>query len=192
MKLAYDDLKGLVKEALIEILQEGLGNLFSNKSSQHEEEDEFEDLPPPKAKSTSIPKAQPMKAVSAPFNKQVPAENKQKVPSLTSMYEAKTLQKMGDQLSKQKQMSTGNKNVVSKGTISQMTDDPLMAQIFADTAKTTLNEQMEADRRGGNIVAGGDAASLAVSQTDPMDLFGDVAMNWEKMAFSSNDLIKKK
>jgi hypothetical protein len=184
MKIAYDDLKALVKEALVEILQEGLGNLLINKSSRHEE-DEFEDVPPPKAKSTMTSKPQTMKAVSTPFNKQVTSESsKQKVPSLTSMYEAKTLQKMGEQLNKQK--------VDNKVAINKMTDDPLMASIFADTAKTTLNEQIEADKKGGVVLAGGDAASLAVSQSDPLDLFGDVAGNWEKMAFSSNDLIKKK
>lgn len=183
MKIAYDDLKALVKEALVEILQEGLGNLLTSKSSHHEE-DEFEDVPPPKAKSTVAPKPQPMKAVSAPFNKQVTSENKQKAPSLTSMYEAKTLQKMGEQLNRQK--------VDNKVAINKMTDDPLMASIFADTAKTTLNEQIEADKKGGAVIAGGDAATLAVAQSDPLDLFGDVAGNWEKMAFSSTDLIKKK
>lgn len=184
MKIAYDDLKALVKEALVEILQEGLGNLLTSKSSRHEEEDEFEDVPPPKAKSTVAPKPQSMKAVSAPFNKQVTSENKQKAPSLTSMYEAKTLQKMGEQLNRQK--------VDNKVAINKMTDDPLMASIFADTAKTTLNEQIEADKKGGAVIAGGDAATLAVAQSDPLDLFGDVAGNWEKMAFSSTDLIKKK
>jgi hypothetical protein len=183
MKIAYDDLKALVKEALVEILQEGLGNLLTSKSSRHEE-DEFEDVPPPKAKSTMAPKPQTMKAVSAPFNKQVTSESKQKVPSLTSMYEAKTLQKMGEQLNKQK--------VDNKVAINKMTDDPLMASIFADTAKTTLVEQIDAEKRGGSSIVGGDAASYAAAQSDPLDLFGDVAGNWEKMAFSSNDLIKKK
>jgi len=184
MKLAYDDLKELVKEALVEILQEGLGSLLAGKSSHHEE-DEFEEIPQPKAKNPpSQAKTQPMKAVSAPFTKQVTSENTQKAPSLTSMYEAKTLQKMGAQLNKQKNES--------KASISKMTDDPLMASIFADTAKTTLTEQIEAEKRGGNVMAGGDAAALAVAQHDPLDLFGDVAGNWEKMAFSSSDLTKKK
>lgn len=185
MKIAYDDLKALVKEALVEILQEGLGGLLSGKASHHEEEEEFEDIaPPPKPKTASMPKTQPMKAVSAPFSKQVTAESRQKAPSLTSMYEAKTLQKMGEQLNKQKNES--------KAAINKMTDDPLMASIFADTAKTTLMEQIDAEKRGGNVMAGGDAASLTVAQHDPLDLFGDVAGNWEKMAFSSSDLIKKK
>ena len=184
MKIAYDDLKALVKEALVEILQEGLGNLLTSKSSHHEEEDEFEDVPPPKAKSSTMaPKPQSMKAVSAPFNKQIATESKQKAPSLTSMYEAKTLQKMGEQLNKQK--------VDNKVAINKMTDDPLMASIFADTAKTTLVEQIDAEKRGG-VIAGGDAATLAAANADPLDLFGDVAGNWEKMAFSSADLIKKK
>ncbi len=184
MKLAYNELKELVKEALVEILQEGLGSLLAGQQQKINQDDEFEEEKP--IKQTQVSKHANLKKVSAPFNQTV-AENTKKASNLTSMYEAKTLQKMGNQLAQQKQ---GLK--VSKESINKMTDDPLMASIFADTAKTTLHEQVEAERKGGNVVAGGDAASLAIAQSDPMDLFGEVAENWAKMAFSSNDLVKKK
>lgn len=189
MKLAYNELKELVKEALVEILQEGLGSLLVGQKQQIEHEDEFEEEKPMKQAPSQMAKQHNLKKVSAPFNTSV-TENAKKVPTLTSMYEAKTLQKMGNQLAQQKQQSQGTK--VSKESINKMTDDPLMASIFADTAKTTLQEQIEAERKGGSVIAGGDAASLAIAQADPMDIFGDVADNWAKMAFSTNDLVKKK
>ena len=186
MKLAYNELKELVKEALVEILQEGLGSLLIGQQQQVDE-DEFEEEKP--IKQTQVTKQANLKKVSVPFNQTV-TENTKKASNLTSMYEAKTLQKMGNQLAQQKQQQQGTK--VSKESINKMTDDPLMASIFADTAKTTLQEQVEAERKGGNVVAGGDAASLAIAQADPMDIFGDVADNWAKMAFSTNDLVKRK
>jgi len=187
MKLAYNELKELVKEALVEILQEGLGSLLAGQQQKINQDDEFEEEKP--IKQTQVAKQANLKKVSAPFNQTV-AENTKKASNLTSMYEAKTLQKMGNQLAQQKQQQQGTK--VSKESINKMTDDPLMASIFADTAKTTLQEQVEAERKGGNVVAGGDAVSLAIAQADPMDIFGDVADNWAKMAFSTNDLVKRK
>ncbi len=187
MKLAYNELKQLVKEALVEILQEGLGSLLIGQQQQVDE-DEFEEEKPIKQAPSQIAKQHNLKKVSEPFNQTV-AEHTKKAPSLTSMYEAKTLQKMGNQLAQQKQKQVTK---VSKESINKMTDDPLMASIFADTAKTTLHEQVEAERKGGNVIAGGDAASLAIAQADPMDIFGDVADNWAKMAFSTNDLVKRK
>ena len=188
MKLAYNELKQLVKEALVEILQEGLGSLLVSQQQQVEQDDEFEEERPMKQAPSQMAKQHNLKKVSAPFNTPV-TENSKKVPTLTSMYEAKTLQKIGNQLAQQKQQG---QNKISKESINKMTDDPLMASIFADTAKTTLQEQINADSRGSGLIAGGDAASLAIAQSDPMDIFGDVADNWAKMAFSTNDLIKKK
>jgi hypothetical protein len=190
MKLAYNELKELVKEALVEILQEGLGSLLVGQKQQVEDDDEFEEEKSVKQAPSQIAKQHNLKKVSAPFNAVAENHNK-KVSTLTNMYEAKTLQKMGNQLAQQKQQqSTSTK--ISKESINKMTDDPLMASIFADTAKTTLQEQIDAERKGGNGLVGSDAASLVVAQSDPMDIFGDVADNWAKMAFSSQDLIKKK
>lgn len=67
-----------------------------------------------------------------------------------------------------------------------MTDDPVMAEIFADTAKTTLQEQVAADSQKGKFVAsGGDQASQTVANSDLDDLFGDAPSNWANLAFSS-------
>jgi hypothetical protein len=103
------------------------------------------------------------------------------------MYESKTLQKMGNHFEKQK----SNENVrVGQKTIKAMTDDPLMASIFADTAQTTLQEQLVAESKGG--VKTFDNASRIIANNDPSDIFGDdIAGNWESLAFSANELKNK-
>ena len=75
------------------------------------------------------------------------------------------------------------KNVSS--VVSQLTDDPLMQSLFADTASTTLQEQFDAEQRGGGAMPAGnmDSASYQASQADPLDLFADVADNWATLAF---------
>lgn len=185
MKLAYNDLKSLVKEALVEILQEGLGGLLSGSnpvtSQRYEEEEEI---------------VQPvMRQKPSPMQSRAPAPMKlvqqQQVPTLTSMYEAKTLQKMGNQLNQQR-VSAQKQSVkapIKKESINNLTDDPLMAQIFADTAKTTLQEQTKAEARNG--IGPMSNHDLMVEGSEPIDLFGDVANNWANLAFSSEDLKKK-
>lgn len=65
--------------------------------------------------------------------------------------------------------------------VSGLTSDPVMAAIFQDTAKTTLLEQAAAER--GKTTQGGDAAAMAVSRSDPSELFGDASKNWAALAF---------
>ena len=69
--------------------------------------------------------------------------------------------------------------------VSGITSDPVMAAIFQDTAATTLREQIAAER--GQPIAGGDAASLAVSNSDPATLFGEAANNWATLAFGGEN-----
>ena len=69
-----------------------------------------------------------------------------------------------------------------------ITEDPVLAEIFADTARTTLQEQVAADSQKAKFVAnGGDAASQAVANSDLGDLFGDATSNWADLAFSSKE-----
>jgi len=70
----------------------------------------------------------------------------------------------------------------TKKAINNVTNDPIMASIFADTAENTLQEQISAE--GRSPVAPGDKAAQAVSQADPSDLFGEAAGNWASLAFS--------
>lgn len=65
-------------------------------------------------------------------------------------------------------------------TVSGLTDDPVMASIFKDTAATTLQEQY--DSRGGSSPLADPAHGAGVSLDG---LFGNATVNWEKLAFES-------
>lgn len=72
---------------------------------------------------------------------------------------------------------------------SRLTSDPVMADIFKDTASTTLQEQNTSGGRTGLIRSSGDPASLKVSNSDPTELFGESASKWATLAFA--DSIKR-
>ena len=65
--------------------------------------------------------------------------------------------------------------------VNNITDDPLMADIFRDTAQTTLQEQTVGEQRGKFVPA--DNAARAAYDNDPMDMF-EGAGNWADLAFS--------
>ena len=66
-----------------------------------------------------------------------------------------------------------------------MTKDPIMNEIFADTAATTLREQASADsRRSTTPVVHRDEASRIVDQAPLEDIFGDASQNWADLAFA--------
>jgi hypothetical protein len=65
-----------------------------------------------------------------------------------------------------------------QAAVQELTDDPMMASIFADTAQTTLREQKE----GRTVPA--DNAAAAVENVDNMeDLFAG-AQDWAAIAFN--------
>ena len=72
--------------------------------------------------------------------------------------------------------------------VSGLTDDPIMASIFKDTASTTLQEQTAANSQRSShieqINANGDDAAKTISGTDPNEVFGEAASNWATLAFS--------
>lgn len=67
-----------------------------------------------------------------------------------------------------------------KDTVSAITDDPVMASIFTDTAATTLQEQQESRSQGGGLVS-----PDADSGVNLDGIFGNASANWEKLAFKS-------
>tara|TARA_B100001094_G_C18179304_1_gene799842 strand:- start:486 stop:893 length:408 start_codon:yes stop_codon:yes gene_type:complete len=71
-------------------------------------------------------------------------------------------------------------------TITNITDDPLMQSIFADTARTTLQEQASAENNPR--VTTGDSAARMADSSDPTELFGEAASNWATLAFSEKKL----
>ena len=63
--------------------------------------------------------------------------------------------------------------------VNELTNDPMMAAIFSDTAKTTLQEQ----RRGeGRRMPADNAAAVVESVEDMSDIF-EGANNWASIAF---------
>ena len=73
-------------------------------------------------------------------------------------------------------------NVV-QAAVSELTSDPTMASIFADTAQTTLQEQNESK---GTYIPADNAASAVQSTEDLGDLF-EGAGNWAALAFGEVD-----
>ena len=73
-----------------------------------------------------------------------------------------------------------------KSVISSTTSDPVMADLLADTAKTTLQEQNSADDSSKFIAKPTDAASQIVADSDPIELFGESSSSWAQLAFSNS------
>lgn len=69
--------------------------------------------------------------------------------------------------------------------ISSLSNDPIMASIFADTAERTLPAMLENDGNQRPIMEGTDVASRLVASSDPIELFGeDETSKWTELAFS--------
>lgn len=64
-----------------------------------------------------------------------------------------------------------------ESTVSNLTDDSLMREILADTARTTLQEQMSHDRSPGMNGPSGPGIDLD-------NIFTGAANNWSQLAFS--------
>tara|TARA_B100000927_G_scaffold270105_1_gene245992 strand:+ start:5529 stop:5978 length:450 start_codon:yes stop_codon:yes gene_type:complete len=84
---------------------------------------------------------------------------------------------------KEKVKNEGFEKKLSK-TISNATQDPVMASLLADTAKTTLQEQNSADSSNRFAARPSDNVSQIVANTDPNELFSESASNWAQLAFS--------
>lgn len=66
--------------------------------------------------------------------------------------------------------------------------DPILESLLADTAATTLQAQIGAEKHGQPIEVA-DRASMVVSQSTPEELFGDdVTSKWADLAFSAPPL----
>jgi hypothetical protein len=66
---------------------------------------------------------------------------------------------------------------------SSMTADPVMQSIFSDTAKTTLQDQLQHSNSTPSVPAGADAATRAAALSTPEDLF-EGSSNWAALAFN--------
>ena len=73
-----------------------------------------------------------------------------------------------------------------RSVISNTTQDPVMAELLADTAQTTLQEQNTADSGNRFAARPTDSVSQVVAESDPTELFGGAASNWAQLAFSDS------
>jgi len=155
-KLSRSILKGIVKECLVEILQEGL----SPESTVQLTESKRSDL---SARSSSHTKRRRSTALD-------------KISYGSASIESA--------LPKNRKFESNIKKVTEN-----MTQDPVLSSILADTARTTLQEQAGAETKGPSgaflpTAAAGDAASRVVAASDPMEIFSDSAGKWAELAFS--------
>ena len=87
---------------------------------------------------------------------------------------------------KQNKVLNNNFKENTEKVISRATKDPVMAEILADTAQTTLQEQNTADSPNKFTAKPTDTYSKIVENNDPMELFENSASNWAHLAFADN------
>ena len=77
------------------------------------------------------------------------------------------------------------KNEKLEQLATKITDNPLLREMLADIALTTLQEQMSAESQKGFAPTGiGDKAQKLVENNNPEDLFGEeVSSKWASLAF---------
>jgi len=163
-------LKHIVKECLIEILAEGLiGNNKATLSEARELRGAMQESYD-RSESRQISGRSLSQPTQVSKSRQ-PAQKRQSY--LDSIKVGVDSAKSKDELS----------HIQSR--VKGITDDPVMSDILADTAMTTLREQKEGSRASGpSVMAGGDQAAKIVDQSSPEDLFGGQASNWANLAFA--------
>ena len=138
-KMSRMQLKGIVKECLMEILLEGL-------------------------------------------------DSRSSVDSLTESSKKLPQRKKKPQAARRPALDSIQINSRIEEQVSSLTSDPIMGEIFADTARSAIQESAQQGGRVSHaeqIRHSGDQAAKQVAGADPTDLFGDAATNWADLAFSS-------
>ena len=159
-KLTKNELKSIVKECLVEILAEGL--VPGQSPAQKKRKNLSETL-------SSYGRKKPQSGI------------KKRISYLDNIkYNNQDEADRSGDINEQKI----NKMVASTGQ--KLSQDPIMRDILADTAKNTLQEQISADSKKSFVapIKNADAAAQVVSENDPTDLFGDSSKNWATLAFS--------
>ena len=81
----------------------------------------------------------------------------------------------------EKKKKSIKKNVMN----SNITSDPVLNELLADTAISTLQEQASAEgRKSASVSIAGDRAAKMAAAADPSDLFAESAGKWAQLAFS--------
>ena len=162
MKLDKKVFKSIVKECLVEILAEGL---YPQEGDTHQKKTDLRE---------SIQKKSIRGAGRSTSQKNTTQRNLQTKGSYLDKVnyapDSKNLQ--------------SNINEKASNLISKVTKDPIMSEIFADTAASTLQEQRESGSRTSMPTKPADTAAKIVAESDPTDLFGASAGKWADLAFA--------
>lgn len=150
-KVSRSVLKEIVKECLLEILFEGIDS----------HEPGFED-------------EEPIRESRQPTQRRAPSPSPQR--SL-----AAAVQETQQKRVIQQPTPKPRRPDVTNQAVAELTSDPLMASIFADTAQTTLQEQVEGRRPPAD-----NAAAVMDNTNDISDIF-EGAGNWAAIAFGETD-----
>ena len=162
-------LKNIVKECLIEILAEGL--VGNNKATISESRELRGAMQESYERSSS-------RHISDRMLQQPTQVSRSKQPTQRRPSYLDSI-KMGVDSASEKQASA------IQNKVKNITNDPVMSDILADTAMTTLREQKEGARPSGPAIsAQGDHAAKIVDQSSPEELFGGQSSKWADLAFA--------
>ena len=156
MKMTRDQLKGIVKECLVEILSEGL-------SSTQNSINESRVVPVQRQKLEQQAQQRSPRSLTADKISFLP--NKEEIRSAPARVSP-----------------TQNQNLARS-----LTSDPVLADIFADTARSGIHTKMNESVGSTHeqmVATAGDAAARAMLRSDPADIFADSAGKWAALAFS--------
>lgn len=159
-KITRNELKDLVKECLVEILSEGLSPASQGSSRRDDVSHMVEERQPSRVSPVSRKAALPPRSQSPALNSTVFSSNQ-------------------SQARRPSPPPAAPRRPAIIESVGQITSDPILSQILADTASTTLQEQLgaESSRPG--------APSMQESVGSPMDMF-EGAQHWATLAFSDN------
>jgi len=112
-------------------------------------------------------------------------ESKQSIKSLNTDANKSREKSYLNKISYQQKKSRKKEIPASRIKNTNLTTDPILNDLLADTARTTLQEQLSAEsRRGSVITPGADRITKIVNESNPQDLFGnESAGKWAKLAF---------
>jgi len=163
MKLDKKVFKSIVKECLVEILAEGLypqeGDIREKKADLKENIQ--------KRSIMGLGRINETQQRNIQKNMQTPGSYLDKVSFGSNSSEP-----------------TSRVNERTSNLISKVTKDPIMSEIFADTAASTLQEQRESGSKTHVPHAPADQAARIVAEADPTELFGGSAGKWADLAFA--------
>ena len=168
MKLSKEDLKGIVKECLVEILSEGLGGGGSLVESRQVQRQAPAAQAPARnlsGRAGAAPQQQPRQSV---YDKLAFAPTREQV----------------------QRAAPAAKKINPLSMVKDITSDPIMAGILAETASGQHMHMGESNNRNAQpsheeqVMSAGDAAARKMMMSDPTDLFGESASMWSTLAFS--------